>query len=355
MFEVAWIDDYDESRNTSGYSYASRKIIAELKKTNLHIHTHEDYFQQVSTLNLPPGIGHFKSFDIDHADLVVNNKLPGHGRVTTNSEIPMVSFCYWETTMLPRDFVRNLNHSDEVWTTSKWARDVFIDSGVDVPVVDFNLGVDTEVYNIQQDAPNTDFVFLSIGAPSTRKNSQMVVDAFLKIFGGKSGYKLVVKSSGSPDCRLIYDGHNHGFVGNHPQIDVVDYQLSEEDLSALYDSAHCVVYPTSGEGWGMMPFQSIAKGVPTICTNATACTEFASLSVPLDFTWGTDNMSGIYNGAGEWAVPDFDDLCDKMLYVANNHQEVKDFTMLGAWLIRNNYKWSDVSIDYYNAIIDLVV
>lgn len=355
MLEVAWIDNYNfNDKTTNGYTYASRNLVRELKKTNLDLRTHEDYLPQFNPPKLPPGLGYFVRFEINDVPVLINNQLPLHFLKPVDYRGANVGFCYWETNRLPDQFVSELNQMDEVWTTSRWARDVFIDSGVDVPVIDFNLGVNTDIYELQEKAPEGKFVFMSIGGPSTRKNSQMVVDAFLSLYEGNSDYHLIVKSSGPSDARLIRDGHNFGAVSNHPQIDVVDYELSEQDLSAMYDRAHCVVYPTSGEGWGMMPFQAIAKGIPTICTDATACTEFAHMSVPLDYEWGTDNMTGIYDGCGTWAIPDFDDLCDKMVYVAKNHKEVKNFTMQGAWFIRNNYKWSDVAFDYYNAIIDLV-
>ena len=112
----------------------------------------------------------------------------------------------------------------------------------------------------------------------------------------------------------------------HPRIKVINHEVTDEELGDIYDSANCLLYPTSGEGWGLIPFQAIAKGIPTICTNAFACTEFADMSVPVDFGWGSKNMSGIYSNAGEWAEPNFDDLCDKMLYVINNYQEVSGYT-----------------------------
>lgn len=132
----------------------------------------------------------------------------------------------------------------------------------------------------------------------------------------------------------------------HSQIEVIDYDVSHEELGAIYDKADCLLYPTSGEGWGLIPFQAIAKGIPTICTNALACTEFADMSVPLDFVWSNKNMFGIYSGAGEWAEPNFDDLCDKMLYVANNYEEVSDKTYQGAEYINQNMTWEKISQKY---------
>ena len=96
----------------------------------------------------------------------------------------------------------------------------------------------------------------------------------------------------------------------------------------------------------MLPIQGIAKGIPTICTNATACTEFAELSIPLNFKWGTKNMFGIYDGCGDWAEPDFDDLCDKMLYVVNNYDEAAKKTFDGAQWVHQNLTWDKVSEEY---------
>jgi len=357
MTKVVWLDGYNPyDGTTNGYVYASTNIKKSLLDDyGLGVTCTADIVQLESLPKLPPGIGYFVKSNREDASLIVNNQLPLAFTIPSkNFKGHSVGFCYWETSRLPKNFVEKLNLMDEVWTTSKWARDVFIDSGVEVDVFDFNLGVDTKIYDLAPERGDRPFTFLSIGSPSTRKNSQMAVDAFLSLFAGNKDYRLLYKSSGPPDARLMMSGSNHGAISSHPQIEVYDYEMTERELSDLYASADCLLYPTSGEGWGMMPFQAIAKGIPTICTNATACTEFAHLSVPLDFTWGDHKMSGIYSGCGQWALPNFDDLCDKMLYVVDNYEEVKAHTMNGAWIIRNNYTWKDVSLDFYNAILDLI-
>jgi glycosyltransferase involved in cell wall biosynthesis len=157
----------------------------------------------------------------------------------------------------------------------------------------------------------------------------------------------------APDARIKV-GQETLPISKHPQIKVVDLDLPIKQLAELYDSVDCVVYPTSGEGWGMLPFQAIAKGIPTICTNATACTEYANLSVPLDFEWGTKKISGIYQDTGTWAEPNFDDLCDKMLYVYNNYQEVSDYTYNNAIANFSDMKWDSVAKDYYNRLCQIL-
>jgi len=79
MFEVAWIDNYNiNSSTTNGYTYASRNLIRELSKTNLMVHTHEDYLDDLNPPKLPEGMGYFIKFDIDFVDVLINNQLPAH-------------------------------------------------------------------------------------------------------------------------------------------------------------------------------------------------------------------------------------------------------------------------------------
>ena len=306
-----------------------------------------------SSITIPPEIG----------DLIVNGigvqySPPSPGDVHIYNALPTmfrkkpgynILFTYWETNKIPSSWTDVINTADELWTTSRWAKDVFVNSGVKIPVYDFKLGINDHYYKPPSEPRHRKekFTFLSIGSPSTRKNSQMSVSAFIKLFGGDDRFSLIYKSNGHPDARVNHDIPDARMIlKEHPRIKVIDWQVSDQELSEVYEEADCVLYPTSGEGWGLLPLQGIAKGIPTICTNATACTEFADLSVPLDYKWGVRNMFGIYEGCGDWAEPDFDDLCDKMVYVVNNYDEVAKKTFDGAQWVHENLTWSKVVQEY---------
>jgi glycosyltransferase involved in cell wall biosynthesis len=227
-------------------------------------------------------------------------------------------------------------------------QEVFINSGVVKPVYEFKLGVDPKLYFPIKRKPHNQFTFLSVGSPATRKNSQLSVDAFLKVFGKDENYRMIYKSNGPPDARM-YFGDMKGAI-QHPRIQVIDDEYSHAEFAKLYDEADCVLFPTRGEGWGNLPFQGIAKGIPTICTNALACTEFAEMSVPLDFEWDSSTLFGRYVGCGQWAKPNFDDLCDKMKYVADNYETVSKKTYKNALWISKNMTWEKVSQPYIERI-----
>ena len=109
-------------------------------------------------------------------------------------------------------------------------------------------------------------------------------------------------------------------------------------LVKIYNQAHCLVYPTNGEGFGLIPFQGIATGLPTIVTNATACADFAEMSVPLDSSPAPGK--GIH--LGDWVNPDLDDLRDKMKYVYENFDEVKEKTLHSANIIHSTQTWGHI-------------
>ena len=161
-----------------------------------------------------------------------------------------------------------------------------------------------------------------------------------------------MKSNGYPDARYMVNGENFGGLYNISNVEIIDYYLTDQELSDLFDKCHCMIYPTRGEGWGMAPFQAIATGLPTICTNRTACSEFAHLSVPLEADMTSDNQFGIYEN-GLWANPKIDDICDRMLYVINNYDDVLKKTEYGSNHIHNNYSWDHIVIPYKQRLMEL--
>jgi glycosyltransferase involved in cell wall biosynthesis len=338
-----------------GYGYASYRISSGLRDAGLPVFEPEDFLcldKSVSNVfvSMAEGVQLIPDVPASDDDILVNNCLPNDYKL---GDCYNIGFSYWETNALPSNWVRHVQNCDEVWTTSSWAKSVFEDSTGHDNVHSFRLGIESDIFYKSDSVPDGPFTFLHVGSPSTRKNTQMAVNAFMRTYGHRKDFRLIVKSMGPPDARIRDSGMNHGAIMNHDRIQVIDYEVSEDELADIYRSAHCLLYPTMGEGWGMIPFDSIACGTPTICTNATSCTEYASLSVPLDFEWSNEGMSGIYSGCGTWAKPNIDDLVDKMHYVVNNYEEVKHHTLKGATIIHKEYSWSSVVQEYKDRLCQI--
>jgi len=311
----------------------------------------EDFSSSVMSIKVSLEDGLVLAPNFESSDVLINNCLPPEYSFDAKY---IVGFTYWETTRLPTKWVNYMNRCDELWTTSAWAKQVFIDSGVTKPVYSFDLGFNTDAFYYADRKKHLydPFTFIHIGSPSTRKNTQLVFDAFYKLFSYRSDYKLIIKSNGPPDARLIVGGENLGSINQVKNVEVIDYYLDDNKLGDLLRQSNCMIYPTRGEGWGMAPFQAIATGLPTICTNATACTEFADLSVPLEANYSMTNQFGIYQ-TGQWAEPNIDDVCDRILYVVNNYDSVLEKTRAGSEVLHRDYSWDKVVIKYKDRISEI--
>jgi glycosyltransferase involved in cell wall biosynthesis len=65
-------------------------------------------------------------------------------------------------------------------------------------------------------------------------------------------------------------------------------------------------------------------------------------------------MSGIYENAGEWAEPSFDDLCDKMLYVTKNYDKVAEHTYEGSLKVAKKFTWEKVTQKYKRRLCQIL-
>jgi glycosyltransferase involved in cell wall biosynthesis len=250
-----------------------------------------------------------------------------------------IGYTPWESSEVPEHWISHMREQDEIWTTSTYCKNVYEEYNVNNIIRIVPHGIDPDIWSIVDRSYSDKFYFFHLGGPTGRKGGQKVVDAFLDLYDGKEEFQLVLKSNGPTEARFYKGDRYMGSADNHPQIQNIQSDLQTDHLTALYNRMHCLVYPTNGEGFGLIPFQGIASGLPTICTNATACTDFAEMSVPLDFKIGKGNGMHL----GNWAEPDEDDLRDKMRYVVDNYDEVKKKTLQSARIIHETQTWNDVA------------
>jgi glycosyltransferase involved in cell wall biosynthesis len=113
----------------------------------------------------------------------------------------------------------------------------------------------------------------------------------------------------------------------------------------LYHESHCLVYPTMGEGFGMIPFEAICTGMPTIVTNATGCKDFAQYSIPLDadFISADWNTNAYGEDTGSWASPDIEQLTQLMTTVVDEYDEFKKYTIKSAKTLHLENSWDSIA------------
>jgi glycosyltransferase involved in cell wall biosynthesis len=160
-----------------------------------------------------------------------------------------------------------MNEMDEVWATSDWTAGVFKDAGVIKPVHTYRHGIDP-IWTPRLRERGDKLRFLHVGEPAPRKGGQYALDAFFDAFGERDDVHLTIK------------GHHQHFVRSWqmgavkspelPNVTINTDNLSTEDMVKLFHEHDVLVYPSWGEGFGLIPLQALATGMPTICTSAWA-------------------------------------------------------------------------------------
>lgn len=254
-----------------------------------------------------------------------------------------VGYTPWESTRVPDHWVANMAKCDEIWATSNFVKSVYEKNNLHANIHVIPHGISDEFEILDREITNT-FNFLHVGGDSKRKNAQIVVDAFLELFDGQPEFKLILKYNNFCFADVYIDGKIVP-AHHHPQIVGVPQVLDTEQLVNLYHKCHCLVYPTSGEGFGMIPFETIATGMPSIVTNLTGTADFAEMSIPLSATWGdSDYHNHLYGSdVGEWAVPDYDELLDLMIHVVNEYDDFKKYTIQSAKILHQEQSWDSVA------------
>jgi glycosyltransferase involved in cell wall biosynthesis len=224
-----------------------------------------------------------------------------------------IGYTPWESTELPEGWADAINNSvNEFWTTSEFCKDVFEQGGVKLPIRVVHHGIDTNDWIPKRHKFSKPFIFLHQGEPAERKGSQMVFDAFREVFGEKNDdVWLVFKSSASwVEARWKNsEGSIVGPVEAYPNVQTVKGIFTQEQLVELYEQAHCMVYPSNGEGFGLIPLQAAASGLPTIATGWSGMKDYEDFIIPLDYKVGPSKHG--YH-IGDWAWPSFEDLCITM-------------------------------------------
>lgn len=255
-----------------------------------------------------------------------------------------IGYTPWESTGIFDSWRKPLAEGiDELWTTSPWCADIF-KRYTDKPIFVYEHGIqDDWVPTKRTIDPSRPFRFLHIGEPAFRKDAQMVVDAFIALYGDNPNYELILKCSGMNTTRVfdkitgVVKGSPEAFYKN---IKVIESYVSVEQINGLYDLCDAFLYPSWGEGFGFNPLQAMAKGIPTICTAGWA-TYARYITMPLDSQWFESPWPSIHPGL--LLKPDYAQLKFFMEDVIYNYDHYASLAYKNAFLVHKDYNWDKVS------------
>jgi glycosyltransferase involved in cell wall biosynthesis len=293
----------------------------------------------------------FNSFNNLGIECLVKSKEPNIGisfiqplQYTFAKDQYKIGYTPWESTELLWGWDNVINNViDELWTTSEWNREIF-SKHTDKPIFVYEHGVDDSwIPKKREFNKSRPFRFLHVGEPASRKDAQMVVDAFVSLYGDDPRYELIIKCSRLNTTR-IFDKDTGMVKGspdaNYKNIKIIESSLTVEQMHGLYDLCDVFVYPSWGEGFGFNPLQAMASGMPTICTSGWAQYK-KYITMPLDSVWAESPWAELHPGL--LLKPNYAQLKYFMQDVVSDFDHYAAIAYQNSFLIHKDYNWNKVS------------
>jgi len=191
----------------------------------------------------------------------------------SNPNAYKIGYVAWESTTIPAKWRAGLQSCDELWTTSPLMAKWFNKKGYNARV--YEHGVDSEVWTPKKRHRRPGPVkFLHIGEPAPRKAGQLVYDTFKKLYGDSNKATLTIKGFGSSTIRGINNAHPFNELSN---VKIITEEFTEDQMVDLVHRHDVLVYPSYGEGFGLIPLQAMVTGMPVIVSEGWAPYEIATL------------------------------------------------------------------------------
>jgi glycosyltransferase involved in cell wall biosynthesis len=263
----------------------------------------------------------------------------------------------WEYGSLPRAWVEGLRDggTDEVWTPSAYCREMFLAAGIAperVAVVP--NGIDPARFSPDRPiapyplATRKTFRFLYLGGVLPRKGVDVLLTAYRRAFGRDDDVALVLKIFGT---RSFYPLEDEGAAlrafavdPTAPELEIVDAEVSDEDVVRLYRTCDALAFPYRSEGFGLPMLEALACGMPVIATAGGAADAFldetVAYRVPAQRRALTaTGRSDVLVGPGWWLEPDVAALAATMRHVAAHPDEARARAARGAQRARTEWTW----------------
>ncbi len=314
-------------RTANGYGHAGLKIVESLTS-----------------------LGNVVPFQDAKSPVQLNFSQPTNFKLHRNQY--QIGYTPWESTTIPYEWKEYLDLLDEIWTTSDWCKQVFENNGYkDVKV--FPHGIDPiwtpKHRKINHGRP---LKFLHIGEPAPRKAGQMTLDAFVHLFGNNPFYSLTIKAHTHNTTRIHNNYIDKSIVGLPEQlysnIKVITEPISDEEMVQLYHDHDVLIYPTYGEGFGFIPLQALATGMPVISTYDWA--HYKNFLGPLKLKSELIDSPWPFPHEGKVFEPNYQHLLELMRDVSINYNAYSGFYFAQSTKIHEEYNWLQLTNNAFDHI-----
>lgn len=269
-----------------------------------------------------------------------------------------INMTQWESTKIPPNWVDHAKDYNEWWTANKFGADAFINSGVPENKIHiYEHGVDSSIWTPKKRKNNGVIRFLHVDSGSPRKRGDFATEAFKAAFGNSMDYELTRKYSyGAMSNLNWFDPEVIENAGEWQDSNVrhIKENLTLEQLVNLFHFHDALIYPSEGEGFGLIPLQALATGMPVISTGRWCSYEKFLGGNVIESHLGVSPIQETYTRFGDVVIPNFDSTVNLMKYVAENIDSQFDLFYNQIPNIVEEYNWQNLTNDAINSLVDRI-
>ncbi len=329
--------------STDGYGNMAQHLAIELEKLGLHVR-----IVGMPARYEPIEDAAEKLFDRSRTDNLAGDAIlfigQPCGSLGTGGWMPQrdrvaYGWSMFEADDLPPVWRQGLSRVHEVWVPSDHSAEIFrrhVPEYVGVHTIP--LGVDTAAFAParRKRGDKLRILFHCSHAKEYRKGADLAIEAFLQAFPGREDVELYVHSAYAPiplerrDVRVRFE------IG----------RLTSAALAELYRSASALLYPSRGEGFGLIPLEAMATGMPAIYAPRTGMATYGAFGltvgarpVPSRIGVGRGDVdAGLVEA--NWYEPALDELVARLREVDEQYEAVQDRAFEQAAEINERWSWA---------------
>ncbi|NDB84012.1 MAG: glycosyltransferase family 1 protein [Alphaproteobacteria bacterium] len=294
-------------RITQGFGHATTRIVNTLIKNDYQV-----------------------SYSDKSADVAIWFGHPEQFEFTVEKNAYKIGYVAWESTAEKEDkqWKECILKAgvDEIWVPNKFCETV-MKQYTDKPIYIFPHAVD-KTYEPYKRSFDGKLKFLHVGYPAMRKNLHDTVEAFLELYSDRDDVTLTIKS---------YEGANLDYYKQFKNINVITETYLQMQMEQLMNEHHCLIYPSWGEGFGLIPLEALGTGMPAIITEGWCDYIKYAEDLKIDSYLTHHHWSSVHSGL--MFKPNYQTLLEKMKYVENNIEQLLDKYYEQAFDIHQEYDW----------------
>ena len=255
----------------------------------------------------------------------------------------------WEESAFPSKWVRNVNlFLDGITTISKHVAKILRDAGVEIEIHNVGIGVDhlPISFTAPSERPHSAlFEILHVSSCFPRKGVDLLLEAFARAFTRLDQVRLTIKTFPNPHNKI--EEQITKLSRRYPNlapITLINRDISEKDLSALYQRSSVVVLPSRAEGFCLPAAEAILAGRPVIITGWGGQMEFADLPMVrlIDFDF-VPAESHLVKFGSVWAEPRIDHLVELMRAAYETPAPDADIALSSRETLLERFSWDAVA------------